>query len=72
MFYARDLKQFADSIDASADYVDQLAAVHALAVAAGHVRDRLGRACADRGDSYGAIGRALGITRQAARKRYPR
>ena len=72
MIELRHLAVVAGNIDPDDDYLRQLKDVHELGLLVDSARERLARACVERGDSYGEIGRALGTTRQAARKRYPR
>lgn len=67
-----DLQRAVRDLDPRADLADQAAAVTRVRRLAQQQQDALGRAMTDEGRSYAEIGRALGMSRQAAAKRYPK
>lgn len=66
------VRRLVDRVDADRDPLAQLATATAVQAAAGQVREDLARICIDQGESYADVGRAAGVTREAARKRWPR
>lgn len=69
---ASTARTLADDLAAASDPRLQLAAARTLQQWATHVRDVLAQRCVDAGESYATVGRLVGVTREAARQRYPR